>query len=239
MLTFNELPSRCINVKGLLVYKNSEQWVNIVQDELCVTEKVFNIKYNNDLSALISDVSYTSYSYDAFFFRKKYYGAEQGLKDYFAGKNIQIAGNITVNNYKEIDKPFSFSFKTETPSVKIDNKLFVSPFLNLAPQTNIFRQEKRTLPVDMLYRQGETYTAQIEIPAGYKIETLPKPVNFNRATAIVNYVAEQKENVIIVTARYELTKNIYEAKEYAALKAIYGEIVRLLNEKIVFIKIEE
>jgi hypothetical protein len=237
MLPYNELPVRCLNVKGLLVEKDSEQWLDIQQEDLALTEKHFDIHCQKDLTSVNAKVSYTAYAYDALEYRKTYYGDVQNLKDFFSKKEGNITGNIDVQSYEDVEQAFVFSFDTQTQINKTSDKLFIAPFLNQAPKENIFRQDQRTLPVDMIYRHAGTYVSTIEIPEGYKVEPWPQEKSYNNKTVIIQYKAEQKGNAIEVTAHYEFKKSIYEAKDYPILKVSYNEIIKLFNEMIVLSKI--
>jgi len=235
MLPYNELPKRCINTQGLIVSKAAE-WVYIISDTLSYTVKNFDIKLNDDLTKAETKVDYRAYSYDALLYRGKYYNEEQRLKDYLKEQNVDVLGKIEVNNYYDLEKPFEFSFSTEMPVTKTGNKIFIAPFLNQAPQDNIFRETKRTLPLDFLNRFGNTYTAKIEIPQGYEIETLPKNRKVNNHLYALNYYAEQNGNFVEITASFEMKRSIYEAKEFPALKSFYNDIIKVFNEMIVFAK---
>jgi hypothetical protein len=238
MLLYNELPERCLGIRGLVVEKNSEEWVEITQDDRALTEKHFEIRCQDDLSSVEAKVTYTAYDYDAFNYRKTYYGDEQNLKNFLSKNGVTIVENMDVQSYNDAEQPFVFSFDTQATINKTSDKLFIAPFLNQAPRENIFKQDQRTLPVDMIYRHAGTYISTIEIPAGYKVETLPPEKNYNNKTNTIQYKAEQKGNTIEITAHYEFKKSIYEAKEYPVLKVSYSEIIKLFNEMIVLSKIE-
>jgi len=233
LLAYNELPKRCINTQGLVVSKNAE-WVDIRNDSLSYTAKNFEIKLNSDLTKAEANVDYKAYSYDAYSFRGKYYNEDRNLKEYLKDRNVDVLGKIEVKNYIDsLDKPFEFSFSTEAPVTKTGNKIFVAPFLTLAPQDNIFKETKRTLPLDFLNRFGEKYTAKIEIPQGYAVETLPQNRKVNNQLYSLNYSAEQKGNFIEITASFEFNRSIYAAKEFPALKSFYNDIIKIFNEMVV------
>jgi len=236
MLAFNELPTHCINVLGLIIEKNSDKWVNTEQNELSNTEMEFNISFTEDLNVQKTHVNCTAFLYDAFKYRKIYYGETQRLKEYLEKQGITSPTNINVKNQDDSEQPFIFSFDTETQVNTAPDKLFISPFLKLAPQDNIFKQNTRTLPVDMILRDGGSYKATIDIPAGYKIEYLPKALNQEGKIIDLHYKAEQQGSSIIVEAGYAFKSSMYDAKLYTALKYSYNEVIKTLNEMIVLVK---
>jgi hypothetical protein len=236
MLAFDVLPVRCVNVHGLVVAKNSELWIEIAQGGLSGTIKTFDIKLSDDLNTLKANVKYQAHIYDAFEYRQEYAGDDKGFKEYLEGNDIKEIDNLKIENYNNLDSAFVFSFQTEMAISKTAEKLFILPFLNQVPQNNIFKQRERTLPVDMLYVFGDTYISHIEIPEGYKIESLPQEINYNGKQSLLIYKAAQNGNSIDVVARYQYKKSIFEAKEYSILKKTYNDLIKALSEAIVLIK---
>jgi len=239
MLLYNELPERCMNVKGLVVEKNSEQWIDIVQDELALTEKEFDLKFNDELTSLNAENKYNAYSYDAYRYRTTYSGDSKNLYDLLTRRSIEPKGDILVENYMELDKPFVISFKTESPCENPSGKLFVAPFLNQSETNNPFKQTQRTLPVDLIHRRAAKYKSIIHIPDGYKVDYLPKEVKHDGRVMIVNYSAIENpdKKQIEVTADYQFKKNIYEAKDYQFLKSTFDQMIKTFNDMIVLSKI--
>jgi len=238
MLLYNELPERCINVKGLVVEKNSEKWIDIVQDELALTEKEFDLKFNDDLTLLLSDIKYNTYAYDAYKYRAAYYGDNKNLYDLFMQSSVEPKGDIKVENYTELDKPFVISFQTELAIDNPGGKLFVTPFLNQSQTDNLFKQTQRTLPVDLIHQHAVRYKSIIHIPEGYKVDYLPKEVKHDGKVMVVNYSAienpERKQ--IEVVADYQFKKYIYEAKDYPLLKSTFDQLIKSFNDMIVLSK---
>jgi len=236
MLRYNELPERCINVKGLIVEKNSNQWIDITQNEVALTEKEFDLKFNDELSILNADIIYKVHAYDAYKYRTMYSGDRKKLYDFFNRKSVESKGDINVENYTELDKPFVISFKTESVYENSSDKLFIAPFLNHSTTDNLFKQTQRTLPVDLIHRQAAKYKSIIHIPEGYKVDYLPEEVKHDGRVMIINYSAIENpdKKQIEVTADYQFKKHIYEAKDYQFLKSTFDQVIKLFNDMIVF-----
>ncbi|MDR0232584.1 MAG: DUF3857 and transglutaminase domain-containing protein [Dysgonamonadaceae bacterium] len=239
MLLYNELPERCINVKGLVVEKNSEQWIDIVHDELALTEKEFDLKFNDNLTLLTSEIRYNAYAYDAYQYRAAYYSDTQNLYDLFMRRSVEPQGDIKVENYTELDKPFIISFKTESAGEGMADKLFIAPFLNQSQTDNLFKQKQRTLPVDLIHRHAAKFKSIIHIPEGYKVDYLPKEVKHDGKQMIINYTAVEnpEKKQIEIIANYQFKNYIYEAKDYQTLKVLFDQMIKTFNETIVLSKI--
>lgn len=234
---FDELPSRCINVEGLIVKKDSEEWVNIVQKELSVVDKKFNIKVLPDENLLDVDISYELAGQDAYIYRNLYNGKEDDLKEFFRKKNnINEMDSLTISNYKELDKPFNFSFSTKIAFERTPDKLFIHPFCNLSISDNYFKQEKRTLPIDLIYLEAVKYESIIEIPEGYKVDYLPEALKHDGRIMTINYKAQVDGNKIYVNADFKFTSNMYDPKDYIRLKNTFSILIKRFSDMVVLIK---
>ena len=238
LLKYDKLPNRCNNVRGLVVYKNSEQWVNILQDELALTEKEFRISFDNNLNSQKNEIAYTAYNHDAFMYRSCYDGESDNLKDLLKKRSVGVSGQITTQNDLSLEKPFVFSFQTETPVEKTSDKLFVTPFLNQSVTETIFTQTTpRTQTIDLIHRHAGKYHSTIVIPEGYVVDFMPKKVerlSGNKMNA--KYEAIETNGMVEVTAEYEFYKSQYAAEDYDVLKHLFDAIIKRFNEMIVLKK---
>ncbi len=235
LLVYNELPDRCINVRGLVVEPKSGEWIDIIQDELALTEKKFEIRCQENLETLNSQITYTAFNYDAYNYRTKYNGEESNLKDLLLQRDIKSQGKIDVQNAVELDKPFVFTFQTETTLENNGEKLFIAPFLNQSVTENIFKQTTRKLPVDLIHRHAAKYHSTIYIPEGYEVNYLPASLNYD-GLIILNYLAKENNGTIEITGDYEFKNSTYNAKDYMKLKSVYNEMIKKFNEMIVLSK---
>ncbi len=235
LLKYDELPDRCINIRGLVLDQKSPEWVNILQNDVALTEKKFEIRCNEDLSKLNSTVTFTAYDFDAFSYRNQYSGEESNLKELLQKRNIIPAGNISIENSLDLEKPFVFTFQAETPLSSVPDKLFIAPFLNQSLTENIFKQTTRSLPIDLIHRHAAKYHTVIYIPDGYEVEYLPKQVDHNGKIKL-QYEAKEKDGMIEVNASYQFKQSIYEAKDYMALKVTFDDMIKIFNEMIVLKK---
>ncbi|HCO66592.1 MAG TPA: DUF3857 domain-containing protein [Dysgonomonas sp.] len=237
MLYFDEIPAHCSNVEGLRVKPKSEEWVFINQKALSETVKYFFIAPDPEQQVMNVDIEYAAGGNSAFNFRKTYKGDTGNLADYLRkNNNITEVKEMTVVNYEELDKPFEFYFGTTMGLEASDDKIFIQPFCNIAISRNPFRQEKRTLPIDLINIRGEKYESEIEIPKGYKIEYTPKEMNHDSRVMSIYYKTEQKDGKVVVKAGYRLKDNLYDAKDYLRLKYSFNELIKQFSEMIIFVR---
>ncbi|MFV0467940.1 MAG: DUF3857 domain-containing protein [Dysgonomonas sp.] len=237
LLCYNELPQRCINVEGLVIKPKVEEWTLVLQKGISTTEKTLNIKILPEENKLDVDVSYRASGYDAYRYRNAYLNKIDNLTDYVKkDEKLITISDLKVDENKDLNEPFTFSYKFSFALENAGNKIFINPFCNLAINNNPFKQSSRTLPVDLIYLRGESYKAVIEIPAGYRVESLPTSVNHNGKQIIINYTPTESNGKIEIKANYEYKQNIYEAKFYIPLKVSMSEAIKRFSDMIVLVK---
>lgn len=238
LLSYNELPSRCINVSGLIVKpKGAESWTFIAQNEVATTSKEFKIIIDAKERKQNIDIKYTARGDDAFSFRKEYLANKEDLAPYFKKQyNIDVLNGVQVENYMERDEDFIASFQITSPLEGTDDKLFIKPFCDQSIVENPFKKNTRSLPIDMIFLTGAKYKSVIEIPDGYEVEYLPKSSHPKNETMTIDYEAKLEGNKIIIEAGFEMNKNIYPASEYSRLKAMYSGAITRFSEMVVLVK---
>ena len=74
-------------------------------------------------------------------------------------KDVKIDYDITLKGYLESK----------------ENLLIIHPLLLEQMQGNPFHASDRKCPIDFCYKSSKSYSAQFEIPHGYKVTDFPKP----------------------------------------------------------------
>ena len=161
--------------------------------------------------------------------------------EYLENKN----NNIDVTDYErtnanEILEPVgeSFTFKDNKSLEIINNKMYLSPLLFLSPTDNPFKQEKREYPIDFGFPQSDRLVINIDIPDGYKIETIPQQVNTTTGedVAFFKYIVSATDSQLSIVVTSSNNKSIVSADYYNVLKEFYKNMIEKQNEKIVFVK---
>lgn len=194
------LPSRCLNVRGLLAEKNSAQWVNVSGDNRVQVEELFDISFTEDK------------------------------------QQLEVIHRSSHNGDVVINEPQTFDLQTNIDDEGHET-IYIAPFFEIAPQENIFRQKKRELPIDMVYRLDYSYKATIQLPDNYAIYLKPQNVNRDSKLSKLKYnIVQEGDNVLVITADYGFKNSVFQAKDYAALRAFYNEVIETLNNYIVLRK---
>jgi hypothetical protein len=232
----NRIPSRCINDKGLVISEGKVDWIGLECMFPSQIETVINIDEPVN-GAAQAGISIAATEYDALYYRNNYTDKVETVKKLIETNNKSIIENsIVVENQLHVDKPYILSYKQTVEPLIVNEKMYVSPFLNEVIADNPLKQKERTYPIDMTYPKKRVFVSTIDIPAGYQIESLPMEQTIKDQLFILSYNAIAEEGKIKVSFEYSFTKAVYSATDFSKIRFYFNEIVKKGNEKIVFSK---
>jgi hypothetical protein len=238
MCDFGQIPTRCLNDRGLIIQKQKEEWVPLKSN--LISDKIYqlNLSFNATTDSLLQNCTLSTNGYDAIVYRKNYIAEYKDLKKDLLGENTSSADTLLVKNLKEIEKPFEITFRKKTVSEGVEDKILIAPFGDFTITDNPFKQPARKVPVDMTYKKEREYVSTITIPEPYAILSVPESLKIdNDLFRIIYLVESDKANHLIkVSAQFEIKKDVYPASDYNKIKDYYGMIVSKFNEKIVLVK---
>ena len=120
-----------------------------------------------------------------------------------------------------------------------ENILYVNPYFGQGIGDNPFKSAERVFPVEMPYNMDQTYTMQIEIPAGYTVDELPNTITLklnDKGEGKFEYKISQSGNIISLRSRLVFTRSFFNPNEYQALRQFFDMVVKKQAEQIVFKK---
>lgn len=170
----------------------------------------------------------------------------QQAKDTYVEAMENKYGAIEVSEYvreneQDLSKPIieSFSFKDRNNVEIINNKLYLSPLLFFTMQENPFKLDKREYPIDFAYPFLHRFIINIDIPAGYTVESIPQGANMITGDDIgaFKYLVNVGENKIQLSITFEIKTPIVGAEYYEVIKDFYQKVMEKEKEKIVLAKI--
>lgn len=226
------IPPRCINDYGLIIDREQENWVNLqfkspsyLQTDLSI------IIGESDINAKIQA---TATEYYASYFRSNYgKDIEKIVKNLKEDNENPIDSTIVVKNQDNIDLPYILKYDLSTAKELINDKIYISPFLNFPISNNPLNQKTRTYPIDMTYPTQKLYNSTIQIPKGFKVDYLPENVKIGNELFELEYTLTNTDNEIKVSFNYYFKNSVYEANDYDKIKFYFKEIIKKGNEKIV------
>jgi hypothetical protein len=231
----NRIPPRSINDKGLIIKKDKVDWIylNSMFTSDITTFMQMDIKDN----VITVDLVKMGTEYDALFFRNSYTDKIENVKQKISKNNYSINdSSIQIQNYSDKTKPYKLKYSFTTKPEIINDKIYISPFLQESITDNPLKQKERKYPIDMIYPKKRVYNSTISIPEGYEIDFMPENFQIKNDLFELNYTIEKFSDKLLVTFAYYFKKPIYQSEDYSKVKYYFNEIVKKGNEKVVLMK---
>ncbi|NJK93512.1 MAG: hypothetical protein HC905_00010 [Bacteroidales bacterium] len=190
---FDRIPSRCLNFNGLIIKKDGQDWVNLINPEVSRINKDMLISFNEEKDSLNFIMRNRFSLYEAFDYKSTFKNDLKEISRSLGNKGYQNIDSLNTSNYDESKNPYLLQFRASIPVESAGNKIYISPFLNEPPSENPLKQVTRTYPVDFTYPFGRNFSSTIEIPQGYKVEFTPEPFKINNQMVSVDYQVFRSE----------------------------------------------
>ena len=181
-------------------------------------------------------------NHSALSYRNRYNNSDENdflekLENKYDGLEVS---DFKVNNLVELTKPIIeiYKFAIDNQTDIIGDKIYFSPLFFLKSKENPFKLEKREFPVDFGYPSTSLYRFTINLPEGYKVESVPKaeafalPENFG----LFKYNLSHNESTIQLLIETKINSPIISSLYYEALKAYFNKLIEKENEQIVLTK---
>jgi transglutaminase-like putative cysteine protease len=237
LIANDRIPSRCINEKGLIINNDKVAWINLKSNSVTKSHKNFNINLSDN--EMLTDIKIKANEYQAFNYRNYYGKNKEKIIEKITLDGYQVIdSSIVIKNQLNIKEPYILEYQTKNELEKINNKIYISPFLNETITDNPLKQNKRTYPIDIVYQKRYIFNSTINIPEGYKIDFISDDYKFNNDLIEFNYVSIVENEKINISFNYFFKKSVYSVKDYSRIKFYFKEIVKKGNDKVVLIKEE-
>jgi hypothetical protein len=239
----NILPIEVLNWKGRIIRENKTSSEVDLMPKVNSKETITvlaNMDENGKVSGKIRD---QYFDYNGYLFREN--NLSKSKDSYLESMEKRypglVVGAYVVTNEKELTKPIveTIDFTNDNVSERIGDKIYFNPMLHFATKVNPFKQEKRDYPLDFAFPYQDKYSITINIPEGYAIESLPKPLAIGMEQNIANFIYNivANGNQIQLAATVEINYSTIAPNQYASLKMYYKEMIDKQNEKVVLKKL--
>jgi hypothetical protein len=240
---WNETPSGLLNGFGLYVDRDNKKYdlvflqkttpvrvVTLVSAEINPDGKMNGTVQKNSFSYYrIDDVE--SYKTD---------GEEKYTKALINGDNNLKISALKFENMEVDTLPLTQSFEFNLDLTGSDeNYIYFKPNLFASDyNNNDFLSEHRYSDIDFGYQSSSALNGIYKIPAGYKIDAMPKSVSMamtDNSIVFKRMVVAQDDKVVV---RYSLSyrKSLFFKENYTELHEFYKKMNEMLNEQIVLKK---
>jgi hypothetical protein len=144
-------------------------------------------------------------------------------------------------NEKDVHLPIieTCSFTGTNLCEFIGEKMYINPLLFFTEEHNPFKQENREYPIDYGFPFLDKYIINIDIPAGYVVETLPKSAQLNMVDDLgsFKFLSNASGNKIQLSISHQMNASIVSSEYYSMLKEYYQGMIAKETEKIVLKKV--
>jgi hypothetical protein len=132
----------------------------------------------------------------------------------------------------------NMDFYAENACQMAGDLMYFDLLMGLGFSESMFREQKRTQPVEMVYPLVDDYTFKMKIPEGYKAEELPSDLDISLPNGAAKYTftIEEKDGYLLYNARLELIKVYYDVFEFKELKGFMDKVVEKQTSQVVLKK---
>ncbi|MEI8007312.1 MAG: DUF3857 domain-containing protein [Bacteroidota bacterium] len=239
---YHMIPKRCLNGSGIVISPGITRWVKLLagEKENDLTFADLKIDSAGNIQGKL-ETSKTGYS--AIESREDFLssGEEAFTKSLKQGIKSWEVGDIKYENMEKPDLVMKIIYSLNSAEIcqVSGDMIYLNVLAGMGQNSNPFSLEKRTYPVDFRCPQKDTYVFNFEIPAGYKVESLPEPVKLSLPdqAGSFKFIIAAKDNKIMVSSMMTITKTLFLTSEYEILREFFTRIVAKHAQQIVLKKI--
>jgi hypothetical protein len=239
-LGFGRLPLECYNGYARVISERADSAI-LIPDSLMESRVTTAFIYSNDAGdSLLGKYADLKGNYTSDNIRTEV--VENGEKNYFDDIrksypfDVRLTG-MQIDSLASYDNPVTIRY-TVGWAMTGDDRLYFNPMLSVGLKENPFAEVSRQCPVEMPFAVNTLYVLQMEIPSGYVIEDLPKPmrVRLNEGDGSYEYGFAANGQILQFRSRLILKKTFFQPEEYQSLRDFYAMVVKKQSEVVVLKK---
>ncbi len=239
---YNQVPANLLNTFGLAMNKDANSYeMTFLQNENPIKQFVLvNAEIKPD-SKVTGTASLVNYGYKKVNAVERYKTAgEKKYIDYLRDDNNSLKiSNIKMEDMDIDTLPLkqSLNFNLDLTGSD-DNYIYFNPNVLGTAKASPFLSTNRFTDIDFGYRNGFTLVGTYKIPAGYKVESLPKSASMAMPDASITFrriIAEQ-DGTIAVRYVIDSKKSMFFKEDYPDFHEFYKRMYEMMNEQIVLKK---
>jgi Domain of Unknown Function with PDB structure (DUF3857) len=239
---YNQTPAQLLNSSGLWIDKSKKGYdMFFIKNDEPIRQVVLisgDIKANGKLegTAQISNSSYNKINA----IEKYKKEGEKKYIDYLRDNDNNLSvSSIKMENMDVDTLPLiqNLDFKLDLAGSD-ENYIYLNPNIFTSLKSNPFLSETRMTDIDFGYLRNYSINGVYKVPAGYKIDALPKSMTIimpDKSVSFKRIVAEQDGSIVV---RYSINYNkaLYFKESYPDFHEFFKKMQEMLNEQIVLKK---
>lgn len=240
----NVLGEHLLNWQGRLVKEDgTSTWIGLHSAEHSVHSVMINAAFNDGYSSIKGEARTQYTNNRALKMRQTIDGLTNSDTETKVGTMFH---DVSVKNINvdQIDNPYNplkidFDFEATKCSEEINGNIYVSPLAFLSMNENPFKLDNRTYPIDYGFITKDRYIINLDIPEGYKVESLPQGVNVKVGDNLMTYkcLISESNNKIQLMIDFAINEYFISAENYPEIKQFYDFILENQGEQVVLSKV--
>ncbi len=242
MCPYYVLPERCINGQGRIVSESKPGWTDLNTTQKHEYTNMTNVAISAD-GTLSGKVQRMFVNYAAVDQRNEI-KARKDHDEYVRELENDFKG-LTIKSFELLDvdslsKPYMENLEVDIAGEAqvTGNLISFTPLLYDQWESNPFKLEIRSFPVDFVYPRIERIVMIYQIPEGYALDEKPADMILSMpgGETKFTYRLVQSGNQLQVSSTLNIGRAMYIDSEYAQLKLFFEKMVSKQAEKIVLKK---
>jgi hypothetical protein len=239
MLGFGRLDPLCYNGHARVI--NGEPQAIEFNTDMLAEKKMTSVFVINEKGKLSGSIQQVDGYVESTHLREqiKDKGKESLLPEIKKAFNTDVdITNFRIDSLSKKDEPigvvYDFTIKHENEDI-----LYISPMFGEGVNNNPFKSAQRFYPVEMPYTIDETYVLTLDVPEGYTIDEMPKPMVLklnDEGEGLFEYRLSESGGSISLRSRLQIKRTVFAPDEYELLREFFNMVVNKQNEQIVFKK---
>lgn len=231
-----------LNDEGWLVQKKKSRWIPITPSVSNKSALVnVTLDENGDCKG---SFKWQFKGYDALKERSRLVDTkDKTISEQLHKKTEWAIDSADTENFDKVDLPLkeTIHFQISQAAESNGSFMYFKPTLQFDWDTNPFKSPKRYYPIEFPYPQIDRMTTIIKLPAGYKVEEIPKPLtlNFQGGEATFTYSISQTDNALTLNTQVQIKKLVFIPDAYVPLRDFFTQIASKLEEPIVLKRISQ
>ena len=229
-----------LNYRGWLVDETQPRWIDI---EVPRSNRVYYLNMACQPDGTLAGsakVQFTGY-YGKYQRQVIASESEDYIQTTFAAESDLTYENVDISHAEEYRAPLKiqFDFSMEGQGEEDADRIYVSPIVFGRTEENPFKSGTREYPVEIPYPFDKKYIANISLPDGYEVESVPQGAHIKLPdnAGFAKYYLTLKPGEIQLLLDFKISKLQYQPEEYEQIKQLYDMWIEKSGELIVLKKI--
>lgn len=144
-----------------------------------------------------------------------------------------------ISDLTDLDQPVeeNYSFSVKNYAMKVGNKLLIKPaIIEAMRSTALVAEEKRNYPILFQRRWEKLDIVSINLPSGWKVETLPKKLILRHPFGEFEVIYRDLGDKILYQRRFRITQPEISVVDYQEFKSFYEKIAYQDRKEIILYK---